>query len=317
MWRFVRERAPSGFRHAKCLKEEVRRRNKRSGAGDAGRTMREARAMTGGRTGRRSLPGALLLLASFLVPLACDLTLTLEPETYASLDAAERAAADRIYAQLQLYDARLQAVSGARHTLGPLAIDRELVDVSVHELWVMANIGDDRVHLSVWENLTAGQRAEFARWFGEGVEAAAARYGYTFYEFIALHLAGVQTVFAVQGVDWVYRHRNLFNVDRDAQRLVDTYLAEMNTNLLSYAWATCASIRAAGDARFGAWYSMDGYGSHVRELTNPEDPSGQIYMICKHLEQAEIRRQTFNSSFLAEIEMLEMQRAADGAAVIE
>jgi hypothetical protein len=273
--------------------------------------------MTEGRTGRRSLAGVLLLVALFLAPLGCDLTLTLDPEAYASLDATERAAADRIFAQVQAYDARLQAVTGSRATLGPVAIDRELVDVSVHELWVMVNIGDDRLHLSVWENLTAGQRAEFASWFGEGVEAAAARYGAMFYEFVALHLAGVQTVFAVQGVDWVYRHRNLFNVDRDAQRLVDTYLAEMNTNLLSYAWSTCAAIRAAGDARFGAWYSMEGYGAHVRELTNPEDPAGQIYMICKHLEQAEIRRQTFNSNFLAEIEMLESQRAADGAAALD
>jgi hypothetical protein len=116
----------------------------------------------------------------------------------------------------------------------------------------------------------------------------------------------------VQGVEWVYTHRNLFNIDRDAQRLVDNYLTETDPNLLAYARATCGAIRGVFDSRYGAWFSKEEYGAHVRELTNPSDPSGQIYMICRHLEQAEIRRQTYGMTFLAEIQMLEAQRAGEG-----
>jgi hypothetical protein len=265
-------------------------------------------------TTQRSVAGwgwQALLVVVVLASAGCDFTLTQDPQTYASLDTPEKAAVDRIFARFQSYEARLRAVTGSRYTLGPPAADHELIDVSTHGLWVMVNIGDDRIHLSVWENLTDDQCARFGSWFGESLAAAAARYGLFFYEYVALHLAGVQTIFAVQDVDWVYTHRNLFNIDRDAERLVDNYLTETDPNLLAYAWATCAAIRGVFDSRYGSMYSKEEYGAHVRELTNPADPSGQIYMICRHLEQAEIRRQTYGMTFLAEIEMLEAKRAGE------
>ncbi|MBI5500594.1 MAG: hypothetical protein HY907_10145 [Deltaproteobacteria bacterium] len=253
-----------------------------------------------------------LAFGMFLAVAGCDLTMTLEPLTYEELGDAERAAVDRIYARLQAFDARLQGVTGGRHVLGAIGVDRDLVDVSVVDLWVMANIGDDRVHLSVWENLTAEQRERFASWFGETPDAAAARYGRFFYEFVALHLAGIQTVFAVQGVDWVYRNRSAFNIDRDAERLAVTYLAEVDPGLLGEIRATCGAVGAALEARFGAWYDADGYAAHFRELTDPRDPSGQIYMICRQVEDAFYRKITFNMTFGAEIEMLEARRRGEG-----
>ncbi len=254
---------------------------------------------------------ALLVLVG-LSPAGCDFTFTMDPRPYESLNVAEKAAVDRIFARFQNYDARLRAVSGSRYSLGPTATDRNLIDVSTHGLWVMANLGDDRIHLSVWENLTDDQCSRFGSWFGESLAAAAGRFGQFFYEYVALHLAGVQTIFAVQDVDWVYTHRNLFNVDRDAQRLVDNYLVETDPNLRAYAFATCAAILVFFDSRYGSMYSKEEYGAHVRELTNPADPSGQIYMICRHLQDAETRRLTFGMTFLAEIEMLEIQRSGEG-----
>ena len=258
-----------------------------------------------------------VLLIGILLALAgCDLTLTLEPLTYAELGEAERAAADRIYARLQAFDARLQGTTGGRYVLGAIAVDHDRVDVSVVDLWVMANIGDDRVHVSVWENLTGGQRERFASWFGETQEAAAGRYGRFFYEFIALHLAGVQTVFSVQGVDWVYRNRSAFNINRDAERLVATYLSEVDPVLLGEARTMCGAVGAALQSSFGAWYDADQYAAHFRELTDPQDPSGQIYMICRQLEDAFYRKITFNMTFAAEIEMLEARRAGDGTTIL-
>jgi hypothetical protein len=267
--------------------------------------------MAGRKTGRGAVAGA-WVVAALLLPAGCDLTMSPDAVTYAGLSAVERAAADRIFVRMQSMDGLLRAVTGSVHSLGAVATDQDTTDVSVRQLWVMANLGDDRVHVTVWENLTSEQRAEFASWFGESVEAAGARYGTFFYEFVGLHLAGVQAVFAVQGVEWVYTHRSLFNLDRDAERLVATYLAQADSNLFTSTWATCDAIRTALDSRFGAYYSREGYMAHWRELTDPQDPAGQIYMICRHLYEAEVRRQTFGTTFAAEVEMLEPESEATG-----
>jgi len=254
---------------------------------------------------RTCLPLLALLVAG------CDLSLTHEPEDYDALDAAERAAADRIFARLQAYDAYLQAVSGGRHALGPIATDRNRVDVSAHDLWVVVNIGDDRIHISVWENLTSDQRTRFASWFGESLDAAAARYAVFFYDFMAVHLAGVQTVYAIQGVDWVYSNRHVFNVERDAERMGVNYLQETDPALFNYVWSTCGSIRPVGDPRWGSSYNQEFYGDNLRELTDPHDPLGYLYFVCRHMEQAELRRQMYSSSFAAEMEVLEVYRTGE------
>ena len=261
-------------------------------------------------SGRRTRSRARMLVAAvlFVVPVAgCDLTMTMDPATYEELGVTERAAVDRIFARVQGLDASLRSVTAGVHSLGVPAVDHDAIDVSTVDLWVMVNVGDDRLHLSVWENLTSAQQQRFAGWFGETIEAAAARYGYFFYEFVALHLAGVQAVFAIQGVDWVYVNRSMFNLDRDAERLVATYLAAADPNLLNWATANCAAVRAALEPQFGAWFSREEYVAHVRELTDPHDPSGQIYMICRHLAEAETRRVTFGSSFAAEVDILAAQ----------
>lgn len=263
--------------------------------------------MRGWRT--RRLPWILLPVLSAGVASGCDFTMTLDPITYEELGSTERAVVDRVFARVQGMDGRLRSVTSGRHTLGAPATDRNAIDVSVVDLWVMANVGDDRLHLSVWENLTAEQRQRFASWFGETTEAAAGRYRQFFYDFVALHLAGVQAVFAIQGVDWVYRNRSMFNLDRDAERLVSTYLAAADTNLLAWARGTCGAIRTALEPRFGAWYSREEYAAHVRELTDPRDPSGQVYMICRHLAEAETRRVTFGSNFATEVDILASQHS--------
>jgi hypothetical protein len=267
--------------------------------------------MTGRATRSRRWTTRLLVLPVLLAA-GCDLTMTMDPVAYEDLGTTERAAVDRIFARVQGLDASLQAVTAGRHTLGVPAVDHDAIDVSVQDLWVMVNVGDDRLHISVWENLTAEQQQRFAGWFDGTLEIGAAVYGYFFYEFVALHLAGVQAQFAIQGVDWVYLNRSMFNVDRDAQRLVATYLAAADPNMLTWALGACGSVRAALEARFGAWYSREEYSAHVRELTDPRDPSGQIYMLCRHLAEAESRRVTYGSSFAAEVEILASQHVDPG-----
>ena len=252
-----------------------------------------------------------LLLAAVLLAAGCELSFTSEPPTYDQLDEARRAAVDRIFSRLQAYDVRLQALRPGRYGLGPISQDKDRIDVSADDLWMMVNLGDDRIHLSAWESLSDGHRERYASWFSESLDAAARRYGEHFYDFMALHLAGVQTVYAVQGVAWVYSNRHMFNVDRDAERLVVTYLTETDRALFNRIFATCGFLRGVYDSRFGPWYNMSDYSAHLRELTDPRDPAGQIYMVCRHLEAAETRRATYASTFLAEIEVLELQRSGD------
>jgi hypothetical protein len=56
---------------------------------------------------------------------------------------------------------------------------------------------------------------------------------------------------------------------------------------------------------------MTYYGDNIRTLTNPADPAGQIYFICRHMEQAELRRLTWSSTFAAEIDVLERYLTGD------
>ena len=253
----------------------------------------------------RLLPVLVLVLSS------CDLTMTLDPVAYEDLDQQQRSAADRIFARLQAYDARLRAVSAGRYGLGPIAEDRDRIDVSIDGKWILLNLGDDRIHITTWEGLTAAQRERWASWFGETVEAAATRYRAFFYDYVALHLAGLQTIFSVQGVGWVYANRGTFSVDRDADRMVVTYLTETERALFNSVRASCSPIRTCLDERWAGHYDKYYYGDHVRELTDPDDPAGHIWFLCMHLEAAEARRIEFTSSFAAELDVLVRQRAGE------
>ncbi|MBI5486152.1 MAG: hypothetical protein HY905_02345 [Deltaproteobacteria bacterium] len=252
-----------------------------------------------------------LLLALALVTPACDLMITLEPATYEDLDDDQRSAADRIFARLQAYHARLRAISGGQYGLGPIAEDKDRIDVSVLGKWVMLNLGDDRIHITTWENLTAEQRERWASWFGEGLEAAAARYRTFFYDYVALHLAGIQTLFSVQGVNWVYVHRGTFSVDRDAQRMAVDYLTETERSLFDFARSTCSAIRARFDERWAAHYDKFYYGDHVRDLADPDDPTGHIWFLCAHLEAGEARRLEGPYTFAGELDVLVRLRSGD------
>ena len=105
----------------------------------------------------RLLPVLVFVLSS------CDLTMTLDPVVYEGLDQQQRSAADRIFARLQAYDARLRAVSAGSYGLGPIAEDRDRIDVAIEGKWILLNLGDDRIHITTWEGLTAVQRERWAR----------------------------------------------------------------------------------------------------------------------------------------------------------
>ena len=205
---------------------------------------------------------------SLILASACDLTLTQERPTYDQLRDYEKAAVDRIFAQAQAFDARLRAVSpgiiGHEASLGPPAEDHDSIDVSFEGVWTATNLGDDLFHVSVWENLDGDQRREWARWFDEDLDAAEARYERFFYDFAAVHLAAVQAVFRIQTVEYVYGHRTVFNVERDAQRLAVPYLRGADRDLFDWVHGVCGVILSRFEARWGDHYDQDFYVANLR-----------------------------------------------------
>ena len=117
----------------------------------------------------RLLPVPVFVLSS------CDLTMTLDPVVYEDLDQQQRSAADRIFARLQAYDARLRAVSAGSYGLGPIAEDRDRIDVAIEGKWILLNLGDDRIHITTWEGLTAVQRERWARHYDKILRGSRAR----------------------------------------------------------------------------------------------------------------------------------------------
>ena len=252
-----------------------------------------------------------VVVGTLVAASACELSLTVEPATYEDLDDSERSAADRVFARIRAFDERLRRVSAEEFGLGRIAADRDRVDVSVSGIWVLVNLGDDRVHLTTWENLAPTQRERWGTWFAEGAEAASARYRRFFYEYAALHLVGIQSVYSVQDVGWVYRWRSMFMVERDAQRMVVTYLAETEPDLADFARRTCSTIRAHHDDVLREHYDGPYYRDHVRELADPDDPSGYFWFLCMHAVAAEARRVEFGSTFAAELEVLVLRRTGE------
>ncbi|MBN1774139.1 MAG: hypothetical protein JXB32_22965, partial [Deltaproteobacteria bacterium] len=113
--------------------------------------------------------------------------------------------------------------------------------------------------------------------------------------------------------EWVYSNRHTFKIERDAERMAVNYTTERNRAILDYARACCNVIRARFDERWNSSFTMEYYGDHLRELTDPDDPSGYLYFLCRHLEDAETRRVTYRSSFRAELEVLEAYLTLDDA----
>jgi hypothetical protein len=249
---------------------------------------------------------ALLGLAAAVFLAGCDLTLTQEPVRYEDLPPAQQAAVDRILARVAAFNGSVVGTGYA--DLGPVAHDRERVDVALDGIWVIANLGDGRLHLSAWDRLSAGQKQRWASWFGETVDLAAARYLLFFYEYVAVHLAGIQAVYAIQGVEWVYGHRSVFNVERDAERLAVTYLVAVDPGLLAWAEANCAVLLSRFASEWGTKYDQVSYGDNFREITDPDDPSGYLYYLCRHEAAAQQRRLTYSTDFRAELEMIQIRR---------
>ena len=147
------------------------------------------------------------------------------PLTYEELSDTQRDAVDRINRNMnKLHVALLQEG-------GPGVYDiLDSAEVGFKGILVAVNMGDHRARVSVWEDISSDQKSLAAGWWGVTVEQAAALYPVVTYDYMAFHLAALEYLYVVQGVERVFQDRPRLNVERDAARVVAAYIRQWQAN---------------------------------------------------------------------------------------
>ncbi|MEK6609235.1 MAG: hypothetical protein AABZ30_16380 [Myxococcota bacterium] len=245
---------------------------------------------------------------------ACNFTVTREAPTYDELPAADQRIVDRILANLQrFHDAVEDPTLG-----GPgidTILDRDAVQVHFRGLVLAANLGDGAVRVSTWERLDGDQRERIASWWAQDSLQASDAYPKLFYDYVATHLAALEWIYLVQGVQRVLDSRPRFNVERDAQRLTVATYAERDPRVLDDVARLCGPMRAQYDERWSAHYDSDTresghwFGDHIAALADPALPTGFFYYFCRWFEDARARA----ASLLTETELVKSRFCGNGA----
>jgi hypothetical protein len=219
----------------------------------------------------------------------CSFTVTKEPLTYDELSPDQQSAVDRINANLgRMHDALLAQ--------GGPGIDGILchAEVGFQDLLVAANLGDERARVSTWEDLSEAEKQLVAGWWELDAATTAERYPPMAYDYMALHLAALEYVYVVQGVQRVFNDRPRLNVERDAQRLVAAYCRAQSPDLLGLMTGLCIPMRAQYDSVWAQHYGTEEeyqryFQENLRDLADPEHPTGYFYYFCRWMGDARDR----------------------------
>lgn len=228
----------------------------------------------------------LALLPLLLLLPGCGLTVTNERPSYQDLDPTEKSAVDVILSELTALNAQIK-----KRTIYNIdeIVNRERIDVSFEGLIFTGNIGDDTVHVAVWENLKPEQKTLIQGWFKSASAAAAEQtYKKLFYQFLAVSQGVKQYVYKVVTPAWVYGHRTLFSFERDSAR---TALAHYNAigrhnEMWPFLTSTCTPVIQQYGATYGPNFNKAYLADHVTELANPENPTGYMYFLCRWIEES-------------------------------
>jgi len=230
--------------------------------------------------------------ALLVLLLSCSFTVTKNPLSYEDLSNGQRSAVDRINANLQrMHDALVtQGGPGIEGILGN-------AEVGFEDIVIAVNLGDGRARVTVWEDLTGGQKDLIASWWQLDPATTEQRYASMAYDYMALHLAALEYVYVVQGVERVFETRPRLNVERDAQRLVAALARDQLPELLDLMTGLCAPMRAQYDATWAQHYGPEGehqryFQEHLREIADPQHPTGYFYYLCRWMEDARMRSST-------------------------
>jgi hypothetical protein len=232
------------------------------------------------------------IAAAGLLLSSCSWTVTRQPLSYEELSEDQRSAVDRINENLLRMHQALRVAGGP-------GIDGILgsAEVGFEDLVIAVNLGDGRARVSVWEDLTAGQHELVAGWWDVDESTAEMLWPPMAYDYMALHLAALEYVYVVQGVERVFEHRPRLNVERDAQRLVGAYVRASWPGLFDLMTGLCAPMRAEYDEVWDEHYGPEPedqryFQEHLREIADPQRPTRYFYYLCRWMEDARVRTTT-------------------------
>ena len=226
-----------------------------------------------------------VLLAS-LVAGGCGLTVTNERPGYGELGAEEQAAVQTILKELTRFDAQLRVTTGNQHSIEEI-LDRERIHVSFEGLIFSANLGDDLIHVAVWENLGQEKQALIQRWFkASSPQAARAVYVKLFYQFLAVVQGVKQFIYRLHTPEWVFKHRTLYSLELDSVR---TALAHYDREgrrpeMWPFLKNACTPVLAQYAADFSSKFSKKYLQRNFTEIFDPDDPTGYMYFMCRWIE---------------------------------
>ncbi|MDZ4693725.1 MAG: hypothetical protein SGI86_01150 [Deltaproteobacteria bacterium] len=223
-------------------------------------------------------------ILGLLLLLACgDFTVTNERPTFAELTPPEQTVVDRVLTELRSFNQQVENYTD--YSVSSI-INREKIDVSFKEFILVANLGDQTVHISAWENLSQKQRDLIKTWFNAiNAEEARQYYEFFFYRFFVVGQGAKQFMYESSSVGWVYANRSLYAVERDSTQLSLTYFQNDGT-AMALINRGCEQVRRRYDATYRSGFELkrpnaDQYFlDNARSLLDPKAPTGYMYYVC-------------------------------------
>jgi hypothetical protein len=215
---------------------------------------------------------------------ACgDFTVTNERPKFADLTPPEQSVVDRVLNELQSFNTQVEAYTD--YNVKSI-INREKIDVSFKEYILVANLGDQTVHISAWENLSQKQRNLIQTWFNAvNAEEARQYYEFFFYRFFVVGQGAKQFMYESSSVEWVYANRSLYAVERDSTQLALTFY-QNDATAMALINRGCTQVRKRYDATYRSGFELkrpaaDQYFlDNARSLLDPKAPTGYMYYVC-------------------------------------
>lgn len=226
--------------------------------------------------------GLVLTIASLA---GCDWRVTRDQPTFEQLDTFEKSAVEIVLEELDAFNQQVKT-----HTDYDIdaILDRERINVSFEGIIFAANLGDQIVHVAVWDNLSESQKELVQTWFqSPSRESAKESYERFFYRFMAVSQGVKQYMYEALTVGWVFGHRSIYNVERDSARIALSHYAEIDPSraMWRFVESVCSPILLQYGATYGPTFSKKYLKDNFRELVGDgRTPTGYMYYLCRFIE---------------------------------
>lgn len=244
-------------------------------------------------TTRRRVPTLLLAAAGALILWGCGLNVTNERPTYEELDPLEQSAVQTVLKELRRLDTQFR--NRTPYDISEV-IDRDRIHVSFEGIIFSGNLGDDTIHVAIWENLTPGQQALVAGWFEASPTQARAIYRKFFYQFMGVVQGVKQFMYKVHTPQWIFKHRTLWSIERDSIRTaLSHYAAEgRKGEIWPFLTSACGPVKRQFGPTYSNKFSKPYLQQHFTEIFNPEHPTGYMYFICRWIDDGKLGYEGLN-----------------------